>query len=189
MNIYLLDSEGVLVGEEFCQESPLEPGKFLFPSDKFTTVPPPSHGSNEVPVLYGDEWKIVPDFRGEIAWSKVNGEQLTISRVGDVPQGYTLIPPLGLEHPVFSEDKGWEEDARAVASALACTTRKERNKLLAEAQNRIDRYNNQRRISMRTDDTRKKYKEILRYMQQLRDVPTQQGFPYTVDWPRDPTKE
>lgn len=51
---------------------------------------------------------------------------------------------------------------------------------------RIERYQTQDAAGLETTDTAEHYKAILLYVQALRDVPEQTGFPDTIEWPEEP---
>lgn len=62
------------------------------------------------------------------------------------------------------------------------TLPKKRGKSINEIQWRIERYNQQKTLGIKTDDTDDWYKSALGYVQYLRDVPKQQGFPKEIVW-------
>lgn len=51
---------------------------------------------------------------------------------------------------------------------------------------RIERYNQQKTLGIKTDDTDDWYKAALGYVQGLRDIPKQQGFPKEIVWQDEP---
>lgn len=55
--------------------------------------------------------------------------------------------------------------------------REERNKLLNSMLWRVERYNQQKQISIPTTDSDEEYINILKYIQYLRDIPSVEGFP------------
>lgn len=57
MKCYLFDENGKYTGEYNAQESPLEPGAFIFP-EKSTLINPPSFLNNEFAVFDGIAWRI-----------------------------------------------------------------------------------------------------------------------------------
>lgn len=51
---------------------------------------------------------------------------------------------------------------------------------------RIERYQTQTAAGLETTDTAENYKAILLYVQALRDIPEQAGFPDAIEWPEEP---
>lgn len=51
---------------------------------------------------------------------------------------------------------------------------------------RIERYQTQAAAGLETTDTAEQYKAILLYVQALRDIPEQAGFPDAIEWPEEP---
>ena len=64
--------------------------------------------------------------------------------------------------------------------------RAERDRRIDAIRWRIERYHTQAAAGLETTDTAEQYKEILLYVQALRDVPAQSGFPDAIEWPEEP---
>lgn len=65
----------------------------------------------------------------------------------------------------------------------AVEVRAKRDRMIDAVRWRIERYQTQEAAGLETTDTAEQYKEILLYVQALRDVPEQEGFPENVNWP------
>lgn len=65
--------------------------------------------------------------------------------------------------------------------------RAERDKQIERWRWRIERYQTQEAAGLETTDTADYYKALLLYVQALRDIPEQAGFPDAVEWPEEPT--
>lgn len=61
--------------------------------------------------------------------------------------------------------------------------RRIRDKKIEEIQWRIQRYTEQVSMGAKTTDSEENYKAVLKYVQDLRDVPEQKEFPENVVWP------
>ena len=97
--------------------------------------------------------------------------------VGDIEQAYNgqwYLKGYAPEKPV--EEK--EAEARA-----------ERDRRIDAIRWRIERYQTQDAAGLETTDTAEHYKAILLYVQALRDIPEQAGFPEAIEWPEEPTGE
>ena len=67
--------------------------------------------------------------------------------------------------------------------------RAERDRRIDATRWRIERYQTQEAAGIETTDTAEHYKAILLYVQALRDIPEQAGFPEAIEWPEEPTGE
>jgi len=85
---------GAYIGITVAEESPLEPGIFLYPA--YTTmVMPREFGEGTIPVWDGEGWTNVPDHRGE-TWFNKNGDTVLVKQPGN-PEKSGLMreqPPL-----------------------------------------------------------------------------------------------
>ena len=64
--------------------------------------------------------------------------------------------------------------------------RAERDRRIEAIRWRIERYQTQDAAGLETTDTAEQYKAILLYVQALRDIPEQAGFPDAIEWPEEP---
>lgn len=71
----------------------------------------------------------------------------------------------------------------------AVEVRAERDRRIEAARWRIERYQTQLAAGLETTDTAEQYQALLIYVQSLRDVPGQDGFPDTIEWPEIEVKE
>ena len=63
--------------------------------------------------------------------------------------------------------------------------RAERDRRIDAIRWRIERYQTQDAAGLETTDTAENYKAILLYVQALRDIPEQAGFPDAIEWPEE----
>ena len=68
----------------------------------------------------------------------------------------------------------------------AAEARAERDRRIDAIRWRIERYQTQAAAGLETTDTAEQYKAILLYVQALRDIPEQAGFPEVIEWPEEP---
>ena len=66
---------------------------------------------------------------------------------------------------------------------LAKEVRRKRNNLIEEVEWRIQRYQQQSELGSKTTDSEETYKALLLYVQELRDITLQEGFPKEVVFP------
>ena len=76
-----------------------------------------------------------------------------------------------------------DEYGKPTAEQLATTARHNRDRLIESVRWRIERYNDE--VALNTDPT-EPLEPLLQYVQALRDVPQQTGFPESVEWPQCP---
>ena len=65
----------------------------------------------------------------------------------------------------------------------AAEVRAERDNRIAAVRWRIERYQTQEAVGIATTETAEQYQALLMYIQALRNVPKQDGFPDNVVWP------
>ena len=88
--IYLYNElSGEYMGEYIPQESPLNPGVYIYPHT-YTAVPVPATVSDRVAIFSGDKWSTKPDYRGQQMYSQATWESQTIINIGPVPVGFSL---------------------------------------------------------------------------------------------------
>ena len=83
---------------------------------------------------------------------------------------------------VIDEELVLGKTEQEVKDEKASEIRRIRDGKIEEIQWRIQRYTEQKTIGT-TTDSEANYKKILQYVQDLRNVPQQKGFPETVVWP------
>lgn len=161
---------GQFVSKITCDIDQLNDDRVLVPAYATQKVMPDT-GENEVAVFRSidggiprnerdGKWQVVVDQRGKEYWD-VDGTKHTIAALGvEVPEGALLeapvIPPTEAE--------------------LAATARATRDTLVSRVSREIER-----RVDVGEDVTAWRT-----YRQFLRDIPTQDGFPNTVDWGTQP---
>ena len=164
------------ISESKADESPLEKGVYLIPGNA-TEIAPPQAGENEVACFENGIWLVKPDFRGKIYYKKDTLEEILISEIGMIPdETLTDIKPE-------LYDK-WDNTLNAFVfdreKKLNKVVRPERDRLITEAEKIVNQHRNQKELlnlgsgkinssKMKISDT--KYKEILEYIQDLREFP------------------
>lgn len=91
---------------------------------------------------------------------------------------------LGLEEEVIEHIRDLEQ----LYHVQVCReVRDRRDSKMREVLSRVERYQLQREMGSGTVGTEEWYLSTLTYLQQLRDVPQQTGFPLNVEWPEEPS--
>lgn len=106
-------------------------------------------------------------FKEDVTARKMLGNKLMrFFVIGDEPKPI-IIEPMPIPEPTEEE--------------LKANKRMERNILLQDTQNRIDRYRNQKEFGVVTTDSEEVYKQLLAYTQYLRDYPSGENW-----WSKNP---
>lgn len=90
------------------------------------------------------------------------------------------------KEPVFVNGNFYfagEAPAEEYSAELAAEARAERDRRIDAVRWRIERYQTQKAADLPTTDTAEQYQALLIYVQALRDVPEQAGFPNIIEWP------
>lgn len=82
------------IGQSEADESPLEPGVYLYPAHS-TPKPPSATGNNESAVfdIASQSWSVVPDFRGQTMYDST-GAQVVVVDLGALPPGLSATAPV-----------------------------------------------------------------------------------------------
>lgn len=110
-----------------------------------------------------------------------------------IPAHSTREPPPAFK---FDERARWLEGAWTIESAplpaepdpepeadLAAAARLERDRRIQTVRWLIDRHRDEVALGRTTTLTNEDYRLVLQHVQDLRDLPEQEGFPGTIDWP------
>jgi hypothetical protein len=166
-------------------ESPLEPGVFLIPSNA-TTIKPPKPIDNKIPIWVNDHWEL-QDFESKYTVWDLNGNQTEyIGNINLLPDNLTQIKPPDDNNFYKFNGFEWIKDIERIKNIV----RKERNRRINEIIWRIERYQSEIRQGLTPNDNENNISKIDNYIQQLRDLPTQEGFPWNgIDDPSCPWPE
>ena len=89
--IYLFNEKGFYTGDSFAQESPLELGVYLMPTN--STEIPPKLAVKKMPKFFDGVWNLVDNLVGERFWLE-NGGEFAIREIGEsFPPTALFIPP------------------------------------------------------------------------------------------------
>ena len=98
-------------------------------------------------------------------------------------------PAFGFDQLLVREGDAWivrprpEETPAETPEAIAPDPRLERDARIEAVRWLIDRHRDERELGLTTTLTAEDYRLVLDYVQALRDVPEQAGFPDAIDWP------
>lgn len=91
-------TDGTYLASDFARQSPAEPGVYLTPAFA-TTIEPPALRERMAAVFKDNGWRLVPDYRGVVAFNTVDGSPTQMEQLGVTPedQGLTMLPPPNLD--------------------------------------------------------------------------------------------
>ena len=135
-----------------------------------TITQPPEFGEEEIPVFEDNEWVVKSDFRGTKYWI----DHFTEKEIKEI--GESIPDDAYLEQPEFKRTDKEESE----------WVREDRDSLISNAEWRRIRHQDEVTLGMEPTEP---LLPILEYIQALREVPQQEGFPVNVVWPVPPWEE
>lgn len=130
----------------------------------------------------GGAWEIVPDYRGQTAYSTDTGQPQPVIEMGDLPPTLTLLAP---QTPYDKWDgTQWVTDKAAQHAAEVAAAEAKLTQLLSEADNIIMRQERAVRRDMATDEEKAQLESWERYSVLLQRINT--GDAPNIDWPDIP---
>jgi hypothetical protein len=178
---YFDEITGEYTGSGQAHPSPLEPGKFLIPTNG-TEVSPPSCADRQVAVWTQTKWEIQPDWRGVELFSIKDGASVQIDQIGIRPEEReaTPFPRPGAFH-AWHPGEGWVEDQNARTSAAADAIQS----IVSTSLEKTDRYFINDETVTEADRA-----QWLAFRASLRALHQRDGYPWdgpaSVDWPGAP---
>ncbi len=112
--VYQTNHMGLYVGPVTALESPLEPGVFLIPGG-CVEVAPPQAPDGKIQNWNGKRWQLLDYLNGLIVYNTRTQEPLTLTGVGPIPNGYTVLRP---QPGQVWKDGRWVDDLDAVLARL-----------------------------------------------------------------------
>jgi len=129
------------------------------------------------------------DHAGKCTWDGLN-DNMTETAPPECPAGHhlrwngteweTVADPVPETPHIPTEEERW---ASLTPEQKAEEVRAKRDDLIEDIMWRVERYQTQTELGVTTTDTESQYRAVLAYIEALRQVPEQAGFPDTVEWP------
>ncbi|WP_338862502.1 tail fiber assembly protein [Mycetohabitans rhizoxinica] len=179
---------GQYVSSWLADPDPINPTRWLIPSC-CTDVPLPQRQRNQWPFFRDGAWVLLPDFRGQRLFRKVNGAAAEILAPGITADdaGLTPIPCPGDEY-VWADD-GWQIDPRIVAQRERDAAMREFDRRMSEAQaanaGKADAY----AAGLLSDEQVALFKAWSHYQMELVRAVNAADFPAHVQWPAPPDEQ
>lgn len=132
------------------------------------------------------------DHAGTCTWDGLN-DNMTEVAPPECPDGYhlhwtgttweTIADPVPETPHIMTEEERW---ASLTPAQRAEEIRSKRDGLIDDIMWRVERYQTQTELGVATADSDDNYRAVLAYIEALRQVPEQAGFPDVVEWPSAP---
>jgi len=158
-------------------ESPLEPGVFLIPAYA-TEIEPPTPIDGKIPIWVDNHWELQDFESSYIVWT-ITGEQTEYTgNINLLSEEFTQIEPPNDNFYKWDGDT-WNKDIERISNSV----RRERDRKINEITWRIERHESELRQGL--TPTESDISNIDVYIQELRDFPELDGFPW--DGVNDPS--
>ena len=132
------------------------------------------------------------DHAGHCTWDGLN-DNMTEVVPPECPDGChlhwtgaaweTVADPVPETPHIPTEEERW---ASLTTEQRAEEIRSKRDGLIDDVMWRVERYQTQKALGVTTTDSETQYRAVLAYIEELRQVPEQAGFPDEIRWPSEP---
>lgn len=171
--IYHAGVTGEFIGSGYADPDPMEPGNWLIPARAYREQPP-EPGANQSVIRGSTDWELVADYRGLI-YSIESGSAIQHDELGDVPYGFTSLPRPSVDYIWL--DGRWSLDETAQAKREQDAARAWRDSEIDSVKWLRERHRDESELGVPHVLTDEQFRQLLTYMQALRD------WPATVDFP------
>ncbi|MBP2850522.1 tail fiber assembly protein [Dickeya oryzae] len=155
------------------------------PADSYTDEPPSAVAGQAVcRCTDGSKWETVTDYRGKTAYRTANGQAQTVTALGALPDGLTLLAPA----TAFDrwDGKAWVTDVTAKQSAAVAAAQQEQAARKATATPRITELSYAVELGIATDAEQAALTAWKTYLVKVGRIDT--GAAPDIDWPTPPEK-
>lgn len=176
---------GEFIGAVYADPDPMEPGNWLVPGRAVTEAPPDVEPGFAVIHVPGVEpvWTVIEDLRGEV-YDTVTGEARQWVNLGPLLEGLTTQPKPSLSH--VWDGKGWAKDDDVELANRRTLERQWRDTEIENVQWLRERHRDEADLELEHTLNLEQFKQLLNYLQALRDWPQAPGFPATEYRPEQP---
>lgn len=173
---------GEYIGTGFAERDPRVEGNWLIPASAYTDKPPETE-KGYVAIYNGEAWSAIRDYRGEI-YSTHDGSPQQYNSLGDLPPGFTDKPRPNIYY-VWLDNK-WTLDKSAKIASEQSAERQWRDAEIESIKWLRERHRDESDIGLANTLNDEQFKELLTYLQQLRDWPQSSEFPAVASRPVPP---
>lgn len=171
-----------------------ESGEFSCATDEFlmqgvgipanaTIIEPPEVDAGHANIFTDQQWKKMPDYRGQVVYLITTGEAMVIDDLGDYPAGTTTIAPA-TAYDKWDGEK-WQTDAAAEHAAQVQEAKDEQQVRIREANSVSQAWQTQLLLNIITDADKVKLSAWMTYVQHVQSVDVSAA--PNVEWPSKPS--
>ena len=167
---------GEFIGTAYADPDPLEAGNWLIPGRAVTEAPPetkPGFAAIHVPGVE-PAWTVIEDLRGEV-YDTVTGEPRQWINLGPLPDSLTTQPKPSPDH--VWNGQAWVIDREVEQANQRTLERQWRDAELENVQWLRERHRDESDLELAHTLTPDQFKQLLSYLQELRDWPQSPDFP------------
>ncbi|AIR63525.1 tail fiber assembly protein [Cedecea neteri] len=129
-------------------------------------------------------WEYIPDHRGETVYSKLDGEKITISTLGDYPSDTTTTPPATV-YDKWNGEK-WVTDVVAKKAGDISDAELKRKTLLSEANNTTADWRTELTLGVISDSDKENLIAWMEYIKAVKAIDTSTA--PDIEWPTVPNQ-
>jgi hypothetical protein len=180
--IYHAGVTGEFIGSGYADPDPMDPGNWLIPARAYREQPP-EPGANQSVIRGSTGWELVADYRGLI-YGVENGLAIQYDELGELPYGFTAQPCPGADYIWL--DGQWLLDEAAQDRREQSAARAWRDSEIDSVKWLRERHRDESELGVPHVLTDEQFRQLLTYMQALRDWPATADFPNTEKRPIAP---
>lgn len=158
------------IGNSIAQCDPKNMNEILLPPNTTDMIPLDKLDDHQTQCFINNRWEVIPDYRG-IWYNIKTKERISIENIGELlPENldqFTEIMPT--DSRMVWRDGEWTLPNEILENDTKDKVKNIVIRYIRLAQDRIDRYRNQKDILVETTESEETIKEILYYMQYLRE--------------------
>ncbi|TWR83891.1 phage tail assembly chaperone [Pseudomonas saxonica] len=161
------------IGAGLAAPDPVVEKNWLIPAHAYTEKPPEVEEGYAL-IRQGDTWRTIKDYRGTV-YRTTDGSPELFTELGPLPDDLTETPRPDENH-IWTQGQ-WLLDEQAKVLNEQASARAWRDAQIASVQWLRDRYRDESELELDHTLTPEQYKQLLGYLQSLRDWPQSPDFP------------
>ena len=176
---------GEFIGTAYADPDPMEPGNWLIPGRAVTEAPPevePGFAAIHVPGVE-PAWSVIEDLRGEV-YDTATGTAHQWVNLGPLLDGFTTTPKPSPSHAW--NGKRWAIDSDVELANQRTQERQWRDAEIERVQWLRERHRDEADLEREHTLNLEQFKQLLSYLQALRDWPQSPDFPAREQRPIQP---
>lgn len=170
------------IGGGLAAPDPVVEKNWLIPAHAYTEKPPEVEEGYAL-IRQGDTWRTIKDYRGTV-YRTTDGSPELFTELGPLPDDLTETPRPDENH-IWTQGQ-WLLDEQSKVLSEQASARAWRDAQIVSVQWLRDRYRDESELELDHTLTPEQYKQLLVYLQALRDWPLSDTFPSRDGRPQQP---